>query len=393
MNATPEMMFDVLIIGAGVVGLALARQLAHRDRKLVVLERNERFGQETSSRNSEVIHAGIYYPREFLKSRLCVEGNGLLYAWCRRHDIPHARIGKLIVAVNEDEEAELARIKAMAAGNGVSDLEILGKRRLRSLEPAVAAQAALLSPTTGIVDSHRLMQSLLAAAETQGAILSCRAGVTAIHRIAGGYELEINHGAYRVATKILINSAGLHADAVAYRAGIDIDAAGYRLRPCKGNYLRPSPSPSLRHLVYPIPLKNNVGLGIHATVDLSGRIRFGPDSRYLNGEEIRMLQDGEIAKTNPTAEKANLYAIDKGREKDFAAAAGKYLPGITEAILFPDMSGIRPKLQGPGQPAADFLIREESDRGFPGLIDLIGIESPGLTACLAIAAYVEKNFF
>ncbi|MDI9570243.1 MAG: NAD(P)/FAD-dependent oxidoreductase [Pseudomonadota bacterium] len=393
MNSASDTMFDVLIIGAGVIGLALAGQLARPDRKLAILERNERFGQETSSRNSEVIHAGLYYPREFLKSRLCVEGNGLLHAWCRRHDIPHARIGKLVVAANDDEEARLADIKAMAADNGVTGLEILGKRRLRSLEPAVAAQAALLSPTTGIVDSHRLMRSFLAAAETRGAILSCRAGVTAIHRVVGGYELEINHGEYRVATKVLINSAGLHADAVAARAGIDIDAAGYRLRPCKGNYLRPSPSPSLRHLVYPLPQRNNVGLGIHATVDLAGRIRFGPDSRYLDDGEISLLQDGETTTDGPAVGKAKLYAIDEGREKDFAAAVGRYLPGIAEASLSPDMSGIRPKLQGPGDPATDFLIREESDRGFPGLIDLIGIESPGLTACLAIAAYVEKKFF
>jgi len=393
MNAAPDMMFDVLIIGAGVVGLALARQLARRDRKLVVLERNGRFGQETSSRNSEVIHAGIYYPRDFLKSRLCVEGNGLLYAWCRRHDIPHARIGKLIVAGKDDEEATLAGIKAMAAGNGVPGLEILGKRQLRSLEPAVAAQAALFSPTTGIVDSHRLMQSLLAAAEAQGAILSCRAGVTSILHTDGGYELEINRGAYRVSTKVLINSAGLHADAIAARAGIDIDAAGYRLQPCKGNYLRPSSSPSLQHLVYPVPLNNNVGLGIHATLDLSGRLRFGPDSRYLNGEEISLLQKGEIIGDDNVVEKPSLYAVDEGREEDFAAAVGKYLPGIDATSLSPDMSGIRPKLQGPGEPAADFLIREESDRGLPGLIDLIGIESPGLTSCLAIAAYVEKKYF
>ncbi len=393
MIASPDMNFDVIIIGAGVVGLALAQQLARGNRKLGVLEKNDRFGQETSSRNSEVIHAGIYYPRDFLKSRLCVEGNRRLYAWCRRHDVPHARIGKLIIATSDEEEAELLAIKAGAEQNGVAELELLGKRQLHALEREVTAQAALFSPVTGIVDSHRLMRSFLSAAEEQGAILSCRATVTAITPDGAGYDLEVNHGEYRLHTQTLINSAGLHADDLAARAGIDIDAARYRLQPCKGNYFTVSPAPAIHRLVYPVPLKNNVGLGIHATLDLAGRVRFGPDSRYLDHEEITLLKGDRNVPTGNGTDANGVYRVDEDRREAFAAAIGKYLPGITPAALQPDMSGIRPKLQGPGDPARDFIIREEKALGLPGLINLIGIESPGLTASLAIAGYVEEKHF
>ncbi|HQJ30175.1 MAG TPA: NAD(P)/FAD-dependent oxidoreductase [Syntrophales bacterium] len=393
MNVAADLTFDVVIIGGGVVGLAMARQLARRDRKLAVLEKNDRCGQETSSRNSEVIHAGIYYPRDFLKSRLCVEGNRRLYEWCRDRNIPHARIGKLIVASDTEEEAALPAIKNGAEQNNLTDLEIIAPARLRNLEPAVTARAAVFSPSTGIVDSHRLMLSLRADAEARGAIVSCRACVTAIHHASPGYDLEINNGAYRLHTKALINSAGLHADTVAGLAGIDIDAAGYRLRPCKGNYFSASPSPALRHLVYPVPMKNNVGLGIHATLDLAGRVRFGPDSRYLEAEETRILKRWGYRTDDPETSPGRLYAVDEGRREAFAAAVARYLPGMAAASFVPEMSGIRPKLQGPGEPAADFIIREEGDRGMPGFINLIGIESPGLTACLAIAVYVAKKYF
>ena len=215
MRTSPDMTFDVIIIGAGVVGLAIAQKLARRDRKLAVLEKHESFGQETSSRNSEVIHAGIYYPRDFLKSRLCVEGNRLLYAWCREHNVPHAGIGKLIVATTEEEASSLEVIRSGAEQNGVPGLELLGKKQLLSIEPEVSALAALLSPTTGIIDSHRLMRSLLLAAEDNGALMSCRAKVTAIRFDGAGYNLEINNGVYRIQAKTLINSAGLHADQIA----------------------------------------------------------------------------------------------------------------------------------------------------------------------------------
>jgi L-2-hydroxyglutarate oxidase LhgO len=272
--------FDTVIIGAGVVGLAVAEALAAKNRRIVILEKNSAFGQETSSRNSEVIHAGIYYRKDFLKSRLCVTGNRMLFAWCEQKSIPHRRIGKLIVAATTEECDDLERIKALAEDNGVEGLTLLGKAQARTLEPAVAALAALFSSTTGIIDTHGLMRSLLFSAEEKGAVMACRAEVTAIHFSGAVYDLEINGGEYRIRTKILINSAGLYADHIAALTGIDIDARGYRLKPCKGNYFAASPAPKLNHLVYPVPVKNNVGLGIHATLDLAGRVRFGPDSRY-----------------------------------------------------------------------------------------------------------------
>ncbi|HAJ28480.1 MAG TPA: NAD(P)/FAD-dependent oxidoreductase [Syntrophus sp. (in: bacteria)] len=386
------MTFDVIIIGAGVVGLAIAQKLARRDRKLAVLEKHDRFGQETSSRNSEVIHAGIYYPRDFLKSRLCVEGNRLLYAWCREHNVPHAAVGKLIVATTAEEAASLETIQASARQNGAPGLELLGKKQLLSIEPEVSALAALLSPTTGIIDSHCLMQSLLLAAEDKGALLSCRAKVTAISFDGAGYDLEINNGEYRIQGKTIVNSAGLHADQIAALTGIDIDARGYRLKPCKGNYFSASPAPRLRRLIYPVPMKNNVGLGIHATLDLTGRVRFGPDSRYLDKEEILCLTDGQNGNGPPRKSALSLYKVDEDHKEAFGNAIRKYLPGFDTETLHPDMSGIRPKVQGPGDLVMDFIIREEGNCGYPGFINLIGIESPGLTSCLAIAGYIDDTF-
>lgn len=363
---------DITIIGAGVVGLAIAESLAEKNRQVVVLEKNSSFGQETSSRNSEVIHAGIYYPKEFLKSSLCLTGNRLLYAWCQKHHVPHQRIGKFIVATNEEECADLERIKITAENNGVEKLKLLGREQIKTQEPEVNALAALFSSGTGIIDSHQLMQSLLKSAEAKGAIITYRSEVSAIRFDGSAWNLEINRGEYNVNTKILINSAGLHADEIAALAGIDVDAAGYRLKPCKGNYFSATPAPKINHLIYPVPVKNNVGLGIHATLDLSGRVRFGPDSRYLsNGQSLD-------------------YAVDESCKPAFCESIKKYLPGVSIDNLTPDMCGIRPKIQGPGEPMMDFIIREETDRGLPGFINLIGIESPGLTACLAIGAYVNK---
>lgn len=361
---------DVTIIGAGVVGLAIAEALAQRNRQIVVLERNDSFGQETSSRNSEVIHAGIYYPKAFLKSRLCLEGNRLLYAWCEEYAVPHRRIGKLIVATNAQECADLERIKITAEDNGVENLKLLGRIEVQSMEPEVFALAALFSPNTGIVDSHRLMKTLLISAEEKGAIITYRSEVTAVRFDGTVWDLDLNHGAYCIRTKKLINSAGLHADRIADLAGINIDAAGYRLKPCKGNYFTASPAPKIRRLVYPVPVKNNVDLGIHATLDLVGRVRFGPDSRYLPPDQ-------------PFD-----YTVDDALKPAFHTSISRYLPGVSLDALAPDMSGIRPKIQGPGDPMMDFIIQEEGARGLPGLVNLVGMESPGLTSCLAIGKYV-----
>ncbi|MHB8137844.1 MAG: NAD(P)/FAD-dependent oxidoreductase [Smithellaceae bacterium] len=365
---------DATIIGAGVVGLAIAEAMAAKNRQIVVLEKNSSFGQETSSRNSEVIHAGIYYPKEFLKSRLCLQGNRLLYAWCENHQVPHQRIGKLIVATNEEECADLEQIKITAEDNGVDKLEHLGRAQLKSKEPDVNAMGALFSHGTGIIDAHRMMQTLLMSAKSKDAIIICRSKVTAIHFDGSIWHLEINDGEYCINTKIVVNSAGLHADRIAALAGIDIDAAGYRLKPCKGNYFTATPAPKINHLIYPVPVKNNVGLGIHATLDLSGRVRFGPDSRYLSDNQ-------------PFD-----YTVDEALKPAFHESIHKFLPCVSIDALNPDMSGIRPKIQGPGEPVADFVIREEGDRGLAGFINLIGIESPGLTACLAIGEYIRgKN--
>ncbi len=363
---------DITIIGAGVVGLAIAEALAEKNRQVVVLEKNSSFGEETSSRNSEVIHAGIYYPKKFLKSSLCIEGNRLLYAWCKKHHVPHQRIGKFIVATNEEECADLEQIRITAENNGVEKLELLEREQIKSQEPEVKALAALFSPSTGIIDSHQLMQSLLKSAEAKGAIITYRSEVSDIHFDGSSWDLELNYGEYHINTKILVNSAGLHADKIAALAGIDVDAAGYRLKPCKGNYFSATPAPKINHLIYPVPVKNNIGLGIHATLDLSGRVRFGPDSRYLfNGWPMD-------------------YEVDESRRPAFYDSIHKYLPSVSIDDLTLDMSGIRPKIQGPGDPMMDFIIREETERGLPGFINLIGIESPGLTSCLAIGKYIKN---
>jgi L-2-hydroxyglutarate oxidase LhgO len=244
--------------------------------------------------------------------------------------------------------------------------------------------AALFSPSTGIIDTHSLMRSFYLKAEAQGALIAFRAEVTAIHQDQPGYQLEINGGEYRLRTRILINSAGLWADRIARMAGMDIDRADYRLKHCKGNYYAASPSPRLQHLVYPVPPKNNESLGIHATLDLNGRVRFGPDSRYLDSRD----SSSPVSAKNVTDPFVPDYSVDEGRQEAFYKSIRRYLPGLARESLQPDLSGIRPKLQGPGEPYRDFVIREETQAGYPGLINLIGMESPGLTACVAIARMV-----
>ncbi len=361
--------FNITIIGGGVIGLAIAEELSARHEQVLLVEKNSGFGQETSSRNSEVIHAGIYYPHGFLKAAFCTEGNRLLYELCKKREILHRRIGKLIVATDDEECEKLASIKKHAEGNGVSDLALLGKKQIMTLEPEVIAGAAIYSPSTGIIDSHGLMRSFYVNAAASGAVIAFHSEVTGIHNENGSYEVETNGGEYRFRTRVLINSAGLYSDRIAAMAGINIEQCGYRLKYCKGNYFFASPAPNLHHLVYPVPPENTVSLGIHATRDLGNRVKFGPDSQYINDIE---------------------YSIDEGRKPSFYLSIKKYLPAIREDALHPDMCGIRPKLQGPGEPYRDFVIKDEKDAGYPGLINLIGIESPGLTSCVAIARYVSS---
>lgn len=361
---------DVAIVGAGAVGLACAAALASAGRSVAILERGAGIARETTSRNSQVIHAGLYYPEGSWKARMCREGRERLYARCEAQGIPHRRLGKLVVAVEEGERAGLERLFALGSANGAPGLEIVDGAAVRRLEPAVRAVAALVSPDTGIVDAHALCLSWLAEAEAHGAWLALRHELVAIEPCAGGYRIEARDpdGARTALTcAALVNAAGLDSDRVAELAGIDVDARGWRLHPCKGDYFALAPGAPLKvgRLVYPLPA--GAGLGIHATLDLGGRIRFGPDAEYV--ERPR-------------------YDVDPKKAELFAASAGRYLPGLRAEWLTPDQAGVRPKLAGPGEGFRDFVIEEGTADGRPGLVNLIGIESPGLTAAAAIAAHV-----
>jgi len=363
---------DAVVIGAGVVGLACARALAARGRAVVILERHERFGVETSSRNSEVVHAGIYYPPGSLKATLCARGNAGLYAWCAAHGVGHRRVGKLIVAVEAAEEPKLAGILAQAEANGVRSLEPLTPAQASALEPHVRCTAALWSPDTGIVDSHALMASLLADAESHGATAGWRQAVCGVEAVGGGYRIAARDESGECAsleTPWVVNAAGLDADTVAALAGFDVEACAYRQHFAQGRYFRVAPAKGrlARHLIYPAPPQES--LGIHVTLDLAGGVRLGPDLEYL-------------------AERRQVYEVDEGLRERFHAAVSRYLVGLAPDDLAPDLAGIRPKLQGPGEPVRDFVIREESERGHPGWVNLVGIESPGLTSCLEIGAMV-----
>ncbi len=359
------------VVGAGVVGLAVAARLAPRFPGLFIVERRERHGQETSSRNSEVIHAGMYYATGSLKARLCVEGNRDVYALAQRHDLPQRRLGKLIVATHEDELEALEALHARGHANGV-ELSLLTGAQSRALEPHVPAVAALLSPSTGVINAHALMDCLLHEARAGGAELLPRSELCAVERRPDGYALTLRtpEGLETLVSERVVNAAGLECDRVAGLAGIDVDAAGYRLHWCKGNYFSvPAARAALvSHLVYPVPGAHS--LGTHAVLGLTGRLRFGPAVEYLSERRLD-------------------YRIDETRRASFGAAVRRLLPMITDDELTPDMSGIRPKLQAPGEPARDFVIAEESARGLPGWVNLIGIESPGLTAAPAVAREVE----
>ncbi|MBM4310002.1 MAG: NAD(P)/FAD-dependent oxidoreductase [Deltaproteobacteria bacterium] len=367
--------FDTMIIGAGVVGLAVAREVAGRwpGSSIVVLEQHARFGQETSSRNSEVIHAGMYYPTGSLKARLCVEGNRLLYDYCRDHGVAHARMGKLIVARDESETSMLETILEQGRINGVAGLRMLGERDVRRMEPEVNACAAIYSETTGVVDSHGLMASLEAEAVSGGAVIAYNHCLERIEPCNGGYRVcyrtvrDIAAGECRA--RRIINCAGLGCEQVAAGMGIDTHAAGYRLHYCKGEYFRLAQTQAhrIRHLIYPPPFHDLRGLGIHVVRRMDGSVALGPSAEYVDTLD---------------------YTVDPTRAREFFESARRYLPFIRLQDVQPDMAGIRPKLQEPGGPIRDFVIADEAGRGLPGVINLMGIESPGLTACLSIARMV-----
>lgn len=351
----------ITIIGAGVVGLAIAARLAPLfGHELLVVERHESFGRETSSRNSEVIHAGIYYPPGSLKARLCVQGRRQLYELCRRYDIPCRQLGKLIVAVTTDEEEQLEINLAQGRKNGVSDLELISAGRCRKLEPATKTRGALFSPSTGIIDSHSLMRFYRQQAKSLGAVFAFNTEIKTIKRQPNNYILETAPDFYCFSTEIIINCAGLDAANLSRKTGIPTPPIHYA-KGCYFSYAGPS---LVKRLLYPVPPAGGHGLGIHATLDLGGRLRFGPDLEYLEKPD---------------------YLVDNSRKEAFCRDIKRYLPDLDGGRLEPEMAGIRPRLQGPGDKWMDFIIREEKEAGFPGFINLLGIESPGLTAAPAIA--------
>lgn len=368
--------FDICIVGAGAVGLAIAHQLSStlgfQKLSILLLEQETSFGMHTSSRNSEVIHAGIYYPTGSLKAKLCVRGKQLLYSHCKEFDIPFKRIGKLIVG-EEKDLLQLRALKVKAEENGVTDLQWIDEKQLASIEPAVKSQIALFSPSTGIIDSHAYMQNLLHLAQNNGVQFSPRTRVDSLEPLPQGFVVntvidETNSAEnYQFECSCFINSAGLYAQSLAGNIIGSKSTAVPELHLCKGDYFNYTGQNPFNHLIYPVPEPNAPGLGIHATLDLSSQLRFGPDSNYV--KEIN-------------------YDIDESKAKAFAQAIAKYFPGISEKDLIPAYSGIRPKLAGPTQLAADFCIQDSSLSGMKGLIQLFGMESPALTSSLAIGEYV-----
>jgi len=363
---------EITIVGAGVVGLAVALELSKEHKDVLVIEKNPYIGQETSSRNSEVIHAGIYYPKNSLKTRTCIEGKHLLYEFLRQQKIPYKNIGKLIVAINDNEVKDLENLYQHALGNGLVDLRFILENEIRGLEPNIKAKAAIYSPSTGILDAHKFMENLVAQFTGSGGQIAYNTELIGIDKEKDGFAVTVQdkrEGSFKFFTRVLINCAGLNSDKVSALAGLIKDE--YKLKYCKGDYfrVRHSLGKLINHLVYPVPKEDRAGLGIHATLDLAGGLRLGPDDAYV--------------------EKLD-YSIDESKKKIFYESVKQFLPFVKLDDLTPDTSGIRPKLQGPKEGFRDFMIKDEADNGLCGLINLIGIESPGLTSALSIARIVSN---
>ena len=354
---------EAVVVGAGVVGLAIARELALAGREVIILDAEDAIGTHTSSRNSEVIHAGIYYPKGSLKARSCVAGRHLLYEYCASHGVPHRRCGKLIVATTEQQLGELTAIREKAHANGATDVDWIAKDEVARMEPELFCMGALHSPSTGIIDSHALMLAYLGDAEANGAMLALKSPLERA-RVHHGFELHVTRSD-PIRCAVLVNSAGLRAPSVAKA----IDGYPSHLVPrelyAKGNYYSLSKKNPFTRLIYPVPEPG--GLGVHVTLDLAGQARFGPDVEWV--------------------ERIN-YDVDPRRAERFYAAIRRYWPGLPDNSLSPGYAGIRPKTAGPGEPAPDFEIQGPGKHGVPGLVQLYGIESPGLTASLALARTV-----
>ncbi|HUW37613.1 MAG TPA: NAD(P)/FAD-dependent oxidoreductase [Rhodocyclaceae bacterium] len=353
---------DCVVIGAGVVGLAVARRLALSGREVLILEAAERSGGGISARSSEVLHAGLYYPEGSLKARLCLSGRELLHAYCEERAIPHRRCGKLVVATDEAQRGQLDAIAAHARGNGVAGIQLLTRAQARALEPELECAAALHSPATGIVDSHALMLSLLGDAQAAGAVLALKSTALGGAATAEGIVLMIGGSEpMELLADSVINCAGLGAQALARSfKGLSVPPLYY----AKGNYYALSGRAPFSRLIYPLPQPG--GLGVHLTLDLAGGARFGPDVEWIARED---------------------YRVDPARADAFYAEIRRYWPALPEGALAPAYAGIRPKLHGPGQPAQDFVVHGPRRHGIRGLVSLYGIESPGLTASLALADF------
>lgn len=363
---------DITIIGAGIVGLSITSSVAHPGKNVLLVEKHVKFGQETSSRNSQVIHASIYYPAGFLKGQLCLEGNEMMYKLCSSKNIPHKNLGKLIVAVNEKEEAMLDDLLKMGKANGAKGLEIISGKKVKELEPNVNARAAILCPTSGIVDTHRLMAYWESHAKENGAEIAYGVEVNRIEKTGDGYRVHVidaDGQHFDFFTRILINSAGLNSGNIAAMAGIDIDKAGYHIHYLKGMYFRVGRGKEkmATMLIYPVPPRPG-SVGVHTVPELDGGMRLGPYDVWVDQIE---------------------YNVDESLRNIFYTEAKSFLPFIELEDLYPDTAGIHPKVQKPDEPMKDFIIAHESQRGLPGLINLIGIESPGVTASPAIGQYVS----
>ena len=364
---------DAVVVGAGVVGLAVGRALARRGLETLVLERESAIGTGISSRNSEVIHAGLYYPQGSLKARLCVEGREQLYAYCTAQGVAHRRCGKLVVATAPGQLPGLAQLAARARGNGVRDLRMLDASEARALEPALRCDAALLSPSSGIVDSHGLMISLQGDLERAGGAVALRSPVQAM-RGGGGYRIEVGGGEPMVLrARWLVNAAGLRAQTLAATMP-DLDARNVpQSNFSKGSYFALAGRAPFSRLVYPLP--QDAWLGVHLTLDLGGQARFGPDAQWLDVAGADAID----------------YSVDPARADAFYADVRRYWPGLPDGALQPAYSGVRPKIHGPGEPAPDFCVQGPREHGLAGLVNLFGIESPGLTSCLALADEVVSR--
>jgi len=365
----PSETADTVVIGAGVIGLAIARRLAQAGREVLVLEANHSIGMETSSRNSGVIHAGIYYPPGSLKAHCCVRGNQLIYDYCAQRHISHARCGKLIVAVSTHQQDRLKALQHNAVNSGVENLEWLNQTRIHELEPDIRATTALLSPSSGIIDSHELMLALLADLEAADGTLVTHCKVLGGKPTSRGFELQVDNGGENtLLAASVINAAGHEATGICRRI------SGFPLHhipavfPVRGHYYEHTGKLPFSRLIYPLP--GNTGLGIHATIDLAGQGRFGPDAEYCDEVD---------------------YSFDESRKPLFIEAIRSWYPGLDESRLQPGFVGVRPKLQGPGEHFADFKISGPDEHGVAGLINLFGIDSPGLTACLALAELIAKK--